>query len=431
MEFHADAVATYVTNPGEQASALLRMELSSKAFNSSFMFYAESNNQFLPENLFENQTLLLKVFSERNNYFFENDLPKVDLEVINRYNRSKIQIEDQWSFHPEMDKRIEMILKNKTKNNPENNDPAKNIIRGYTEICRTLTSKYLTSYDIKNIGETLTDNDRFLQLYNEKYPYRLISSEFNGYYEHHNPVLEDIDAQVSDAEITEKQDVFGDKNVCLVYEKAGSESDLLTLNHLIAHPKTVKTFTYNGRLYQSKDAGLLLPKIKSEYENLKKQLMENDIRIFRYYYSLADHYEKGILAGKYRKFALLDQEFDLFQNSINNFIPHLQFIMVTLPLEEIRKYRAVLLRNEKPFKDILKRFIEESSYQSLLKVEDHQLLNDFINSEYIYFNNDRYIQKEIDSVFHVVNEYQAIIHRIYIDFKEELLQYQKKLEKIP
>jgi Zn-dependent protease with chaperone function len=44
MEFHADAVATYVTNPKEQASSLLRLELSNAAFNNAFMFYADSNN---------------------------------------------------------------------------------------------------------------------------------------------------------------------------------------------------------------------------------------------------------------------------------------------------------------------------------------------------------------------------------------------------
>ncbi|MFY7845528.1 M48 family metalloprotease [Chryseobacterium gambrini] len=175
MEFHADAVATYVTNPKEQASSLLRLELSNAAFNNAFMFYADSNNQYLPENLFENQTLLMKVFSERNNHLFEHGLPKVDLEDITRYNKTNVKIEDQWSYHPETDKRIEMIRKNETKNIAENNNLAKNIIRGYSEVCKILTSKYLTLYNIKSTGKIIDDNDLFLQLYNEKYPYRLIS----------------------------------------------------------------------------------------------------------------------------------------------------------------------------------------------------------------------------------------------------------------
>lgn len=429
MEFHADAVATYVTNPKEQASSLLRLELSNAAFNNAFMFYADSSNQYLPENLFENQTLLMKVFSERNNHLFEHGLPKVDLEDITRYNKTNVKIEDQWSYHPETDKRIEMIRKNETKNTAENNNLAKNIIRGYSEVCKILTSKYLTLYNIKNTGKIIDDNDLFLQLYNEKYPYRLISSGFNGYYESHNPVLENIDELINDTEGTEKQDFFSDKKVTLVYEKAGAESDLYTLDYLVANPKAIKTFTYKGRLYKSKEAGFLIPKIKEELEILKKQLLENDILVFRYFYSLADDHEKGILADKYRKFALLDTEFDVFQNSINNFTPHLEFMMVTLPLEEIRKHRSVLLKNEKPFKDILKHFTEESAYKDFLTIENKQLMKDFISSEYIYFNHDKYIQKEVDVLFSLINEYQITINKIYTDFKEELIEYQKRLEK--
>ena len=145
MEFHADAVATYVTNPKEQAASLLRLDLSSAAFNSSFMLYAESDNKYLPENLFENQTVLMKIFSERNSHPYENNLPKVDLDDLTRYNKTKIKIEDQWSFHPETNQRVETIWKNKTKNNPENNELAKNIIRGFDEIGKSLTCLLYTS----------------------------------------------------------------------------------------------------------------------------------------------------------------------------------------------------------------------------------------------------------------------------------------------
>ncbi|WP_449398212.1 hypothetical protein [Chryseobacterium wanjuense] len=67
----------------------------------------------------------MKIFSEINNHSFENGLPKVDLEDITRYNKTRIEIEDQWSFHPETDKRIEKIWKNETKNRSENNELAK------------------------------------------------------------------------------------------------------------------------------------------------------------------------------------------------------------------------------------------------------------------------------------------------------------------
>jgi Zn-dependent protease with chaperone function len=428
MEFHADAVATYVTNPKEQTSSLLRLDLSNAAFNSSFMFYADSEQKYLPENLFENQTYLMKIFSERNNHPYENNLPKVDLEDSTRYNKTKIEIEDQWSFHPETDKRIEAIWKNKTKNIPENNELAKNIIRGFDEICKALTSKYLTLYNIKNVGEVVDDSERFLQLYNEKYPYQSIYSDFNGYYERHNPVLGNIEELIN-IESPVGNDLFNDKKVSLVHEKAGIESDLHTLNQLVANPKIIKTFKCSGRLYKASEAKILIPRFTKDLEKIQSEIAENDKNIFRHFYQKADENDKKVLAEKYKTFAKLDHEFDVFQNSINNFIPHLQFMMVTLPIEEIRKHRANLLKNEKPFKDIIKHFIEESGYKHLLSTENSQLLKDFIDSEYIYFNNDKYIQKEVDAVFSLINKYQIILNKTYTDYKIQLIDFQVDLEK--
>ncbi|MDQ0594355.1 Zn-dependent protease with chaperone function [Chryseobacterium ginsenosidimutans] len=428
MEFHADAVATYVTNPKEQTSSLLRLDLSNAAFNSSFMFYADSEQKYLPENLFENQTYLMKIFSERNNHPYENNLPKVDLEDSTRYNKTKIEIEDQWSFHPETDKRIEAIWKNKTKNIPENNELAKNIIRGFDEICKALTSKYLTLYNIKNVGEVVDDSERFLQLYNEKYPYQSIYSDFNGYYERHNPVLRNIEELIN-IESPVGNDLFNDKKVSLVHEKAGIESDLHTLNQLVANPKIIKTFKCSGRLYKASEAKILIPRFTKDLEKIQSEITANDKNIFQHFYQKADENDKKVLVEKYKTFAKLDHKFDVFQNSINNFIPHLQFMMVTLPIEEIRKHRANLLKNEKPFKDIIKHFIEESGYKNLLSTENSQLLKDFIDSEYIYFNNDKYIQKEVDAVFSLINKYQIILNKTYTDYKIQLIDFQVDLDK--
>ncbi|EJL68285.1 M48 family metallopeptidase [Chryseobacterium populi] len=429
MEYHADAIATFITNPKEQASSLLRLELSDAAFNYSFNFYISSEQKYLPENLYKNQAALMKIFSERNNHPYENGLPKVDVEDLKRYNKTKIEIEDQWSSHPEVAKRVEMIWKNTTQNCPENHELAKNIIRGFDEICKSLTSKYLTLHSIKNVGEVIEDNDKFLALYNEKYPYYEMDSKFNGYYERHNPILENVESLINKSDSHGLADCFSDKKVSLVYEKVGIENDLLTLNQLVANPKVLKTFKYNGKLYKGNEAEILLPRVTKELETVKAELEENDQEIFQYFYNKADDQNKEILLNKYKKIAVIDREYDEFNQSINQFITHLQFMTVQLPFEEIRKHRATLLSQEKPFKQKLNEFIETSGYKDLLSEEHKNQLKPFINSEYIYFNNDRYLQTEVDSVFSLVNEYQVILNKTYTDFKLELLDFQAGLDK--
>jgi Zn-dependent protease with chaperone function len=428
MEFHADAVATYVTNPQEQISSLLRLDLSNAAFNSSFLFYTESNGKYLPENLFMNQTALMQLFSERNNHPYENGLPKIDVDDLTRYNRTKVEIEDQWASHPETHRRIEMIRRNTTKNRPENNELAKTVIRGYDEIGKIMTDKYLTLNNIKNVGEVIGDNERFMELYNEQYPLLKMSLYFNSYYENHNPVLDNVDNLFHTSENLAYNELFSDEMLSLIQEKNATQTDLFTLHQIAADPKLVKTFKYNGTLYKSKNAGKVIPALTKELDDLKSRLEENDKQIFRYYYSLAHDGDKEILKNKYIQFASLDREYDIFEKAIDQFIPSLKFMLYTLPVEEIRKHRYTLLRNEKPFKDSVRQFLEESAYKDLLTIENKELLKNFIQSEYIYFNNDRYIQKEVDAIFTFINEYRAILNKSYTDYKEQLIDFQASIK---
>jgi hypothetical protein len=88
-----------------------------------------------------------------------------------------------------------------------------------------------------------------------------------------------------------------------------------------------------------------------------------------------------------------------------------------------------LLKKEKAFKNILKKFIEESPYKELLTLENKQLIKDFINSEYIYFNHDQYIMKEVESLFSFVGEYRNLLNKAYLSGKEQLIGFQVQLEK--
>lgn len=429
MEYHADAISTFVTNPDEQISSLLRLELSDAAFNYAINFYIESNQKYLPKNLYENQISLMKIFSERNNHPYINGLPKIDLEDLTRYNKSRIEIEDQWSSHPDISKRVERIKKNETQNTASDHKPAGEIIKGYKSICETLTAKYLTLLSIKNVGEVI-DGETFTTLYLENNKYQNLISGFNGYYERHTPVLENIETIITDSGFHHESDLFSDKKVSLVYEKAGIEQDLQTLQYLASQPKEIKTFRYNGTLHKAKHAGNIIPQLESELKDITAELGENDKFIFQYYYQIGNDEYKMDLINKYKKMAAIDKEFDEFQASLNEFIGYLQFMTITLPFEEIRKHRAKLLKAEKPFKQKIRNLLEDSVYKELLTVEENNLLQQFVNAEYIYFNNDRYLQNEVDSVSLLIEKYQGILNTYYLDTKQELLKLQSVINRV-
>ncbi|PWN59516.1 M48 family metallopeptidase [Chryseobacterium viscerum] len=428
MEYHADAISTYITNPEEQSSSLLRLELSDLAFNHSFNFYVESNQKYLPKDLYKNQISLMKILSERNNHPYINGLPKIDAEDLTRYNKSRIEIEDQWTSHPDILKRIERIKTNETRNTGTDHRYAKEIISGYDKICEIMTSKYLTLRMVKNVGEVIED-ETFIRLYLDNTIYQNFSANFNGYYERHHPIIENIESIISDTAFHHDTDLFSDKKVSLVYEKSGVESDIQTLQYLVSYPKEIKTFRFNGSLYKAKDAASLIPKLENELKRVKEELLENDKAIFQHYYSISNEDIRKELLSKYKNFAVIDKEFDDFQKSLNDFTVYLQFMAVTLPFEEIRKHRAKLLKAEEPFKLKTKELIEKSAYKEALKTEDKNILQEFVNSEYIYFNKDKYLEHEVNAISLVIEKYQALLNDHYLNSKLELLTFQSGLNK--
>ncbi|WP_343658244.1 M48 family metallopeptidase [Chryseobacterium sp.] len=428
MEYHADAISTYITNAEEQASSLLRLELSDLAFNHSFNFYVESNQKYLPKDLYKNQISLMKILSERNNHPYVNGLPKIDAEDLNRYNKSTIEIEDQWTSHPDILKRIERIKTNKTRNTAADHRYAREIISGFDKICEIMTSKYLTLRTVKNVGEVIED-ETFIRLYLDNNIYQTFSSNFNGYYERHNPVIENIESVISDASSHDDADLFSDKKISLVYEKSGIENDIRTLQYLASYPKEIKTFRFDGSLYKAKEAANLIPDLDNELKRVKEELLENDKAIFRHYYHISDENIKKDLLNRYKNFAVIDREFDDFQKSLNEFTIYLQFMAVTLPFEEIRKHRAKLLKAEETFKQKTKELIENSAYKEALTVEDKILLQEFVNSEYIYFNKDKYLEHEVNAISLVIEKYQALLNDHYLNAKLNLLNFQAELSR--
>ena len=428
MEYHADAISTFITNPEEQISSLLRLELSDVALTYTLNFYIENNQKYLPKNIYKNQVSLMKIFSERNNHPYVNGLPQIDLEDLTRYNKSRIEIEDQWASHPDIAKRVERIKRNESQNTSRDHRPAGEIIKGYESICETLTSKYLTLLNIKNVGEVI-DDETFTALYLENNNYQHLISCFNGYYERHNPILENIEAIIPDSGLQHGYDLFSDKKVSLVYEKAGIEQDLQTLKYLVSQPKEIKTFRYNGTLHKAKEAGNIIPQLEKELTQVTAELHTNDKSIFQHYYHICTDEQRMDLIRQYKKMSAIDKEFDEFQESLNEFIGYLQFMTVTLPFEEIRKHRAKLLKAEKPFKQKIRNLLENSAYKEFLTDEENNLLQQFVNTEYIYFNNDRYLQNEVDSVYLLIEKYQGLLTTYYLNTKQDLLNLQSDLDR--
>lgn len=87
------------------------------------------------------------------------------------------------------------------------------------------------------------------------------------------------------------------------------------------------------------------------------------------------------------------------------------------------------MKAEEPFKQKTKELIENSAYKEALKAEDKNLLQEFVNSEYIYFNKDKYLEHEVNAISIVVEKYQTLLNDHYLNSKLDLLNFQAELNK--
>lgn len=426
MEFHADAISTYITNPTEQISSLLRIDLSHAALQNSIQFYADSEGIYKTKNLYENQTYLIKKIAAENNHVLINGLPKLDVEDISRYDKSKLEIEDAFASHPDTKDRIKHILKNETKNIAENNNLSQELIRGYEALCEAITKKVFKYSTIKDIGDFISDAE-FKDLYAEKYPEMKFSDMYNGYYNQHQPVLKDAESIALNHTTENLSTLFNDEKVSDIYEKNGAQNDLNVLKILADTPVGIKTFRYDGILYKVKEAKNLLPKVTAILDSFTKKVQENDESIFKFFYQNADELQKSSLISAYKKLSTADGEFDRYIEVINSFSEYLQFISITLPIEEIRKHRAKLLEQEKTFKVALTEFTSVSAFRANIPEDKKESFKNYLNAEYVYFEHESYKDEELKVLFESYQDFNSELSNAYILLKQNVMKIQEDI----
>ena len=119
-------------------------------------------------------------FAQENNHEIKNDLPYININEIERYNKSKLQIEDQWASHPTIKQRIEAIKKLNIPSEKVDNRISKNILKHFDKYAEKFTNK-LFEYNM------LTHTEEFLSEEEFREQYKSIKNRYLSYGEHNHP----------------------------------------------------------------------------------------------------------------------------------------------------------------------------------------------------------------------------------------------------
>lgn len=424
MEFHADEIAAHITGYEPLKSSLLRLNMADTALNSVFSFYNEKvvTNQ-KSNNVYLEQSFVLNFLAEKNKIPIVHQLPAVTIDEINKFNKSKLIIKNQWASHPSLEERITRLEETKLVATHIDIEPAGAMFTNFQDTQKRL-SEQLFSHVTYEETATPLPFQQFTMDYRSRYAENQFSELYNGYYDYKNPVPFDPSAHSHNPTPHTIQSLFSDEKVSEVHTYISLQNDIETLKQIVDKTLPVKTFDYDGIKYSKADSTTILANLEQELQKLGETIKQNDISIFQYFTSLDT---TGELKNVYSRFFEADGKFDTRYGLYTKISAQLDFIQYALPVEQIRANLQQVADTESELKQSIDWLINNPDYQSAITKEIRASFDAYLSNEGVYFGIEEYNNTKLEILFTAINNYAAVLSRSYFLLKKSLLSYQENL----
>jgi len=432
MEFHADEIAASVTGFEPLKSSLLRMTFADHSFNNVLTFYdgkiAENQKSV---NLYKEQWFVMNFLAINNNIPTVTNLPEITVEELNKFNKSKLVIKDQWASHPSTEDRIERLEKSRFTSGQTVNEPANELFRNIEETQKELTNKIFKAVEYQ--GETsLLPFTEFQREYRKEYLNNTFSKVYNGYYDSKNPLPFEIKNTPQIEEEVTFEELFSDQKVDLVYTAIALQNDIETLKKIADETIQINSFDYDGKKFERNECKELLSKIELELEQVNELIKQNDIRIFQFFRKLEQNqHNTSKLENLYIGFSEFDKEFDAKYEIYASLSNELQFLNYTTPIDQIKANFKKVEPIEASLKEWIKEMMEDIKYQLILSKEIKDNFELYLSKEWEYIGFENFYEENLEILYTAMSNYEFLISKGYFLIKKRLLSYQEGLIKIP
>lgn len=426
MEFHADEVAANIAGSISLEESLLRLELANNSYHNVLNFYETriSKNQS-SKNIYREQFFVMNFLAEQSELETKYDLPYVKLAESGLFNKSKLNIENQWASHPSTEDRVAKLRQlNITKDT--DNQPAKDLFKDFEKTEEKLTAKLFSNVKYER-ERTDLEFETFKTEFKTQYQKDSFDKIFNNYYDNKNPnpdVQENLLSEKIQFEI-----LFDNEKVELVYTLIALESDKKNIEAIANKEFVLKTFDYDGRKYKAAEAKKLIPEIDQSIVEIKDQIVKNDSDIYNYFLKIAEtQNKKSGFVSLYQSFSdydkLYEEKYKLYIDLVNA----TAFISTKTPFEKITHNFITLKSLEDQLKQEIRFHLQNPRLISDLSEKDLKDLHYYIEKEHIYFRNEEYFESNLHLLMNAINTLPYFLHRKYFLIKKEVLSLMKDLE---
>lgn len=432
MEFHADEVASTVAGCKPITTSLSRIGFSSSTFEMALSFYDKNIKSNIGcKNIYANYVAVMEMVAQRNEIEYHHNLTWLDIQEVNRFNKSKLVIKDQWASHPSIEERISRINNLHFETEHENIAVASTLIKNLEDVQISVTETIFKA--VKYEGSvTYFDASQFETAFKTEYEESFFPDVFNNYYNNYNIAQFDFQEIINSGSRNSNQptELFSDKMVNEVYEYIGLKFDCTVLEDIANKKLKIKTFDYDGKKYKSGDAESLVSSLKKERDAAAEKILENDINIFRHFYSISAASDKAQdLTEMYKILFDTEKGYEKCAPMQEQVYNCAAFMHVTTPIEQINLNIKKLQKVEKSFKAEILAVLESAVYAPVLDDEIIDYYRKYTATDFIYFQNNKYLENEVEALFVCINNWHVIHSKAFYYHKKKLLEFEAGLEK--
>jgi Zn-dependent protease with chaperone function len=427
MEFHADAVAAYVSGSDHLITSLRRLEVADTCYGKVFQVYGERfDQQVKPVNIYPDHAELMRHFAVDHGLTLENGLPKIEAQAMTRFNKSRVVVKDQWASHPSTDDREDHLRSLNTFTETEHVS-AWAIFRDAETLQRKITDKVYADVTFKE-APLVVDNNVFSERYYQALEKYTLNKRYKGFFAHRN--ITEVDLETLQAiEANHLDDILDDRTLELPFEIAGIQDDINMLEIIRQPNNRVKTFEFEGAKLNQEDAGSLAEKLKTELTETETRLKDADKKVITFFIQQAE--SKGAAEKIKEDYRALFAAARQSEEDLTKYL-ELQTMMHPLYYEQVTIEQAHALMNlvrqqEKPMKERLKVMLAKDDYGVHYTSRDKETLEQFIVSDHTYFQGSSFLDAEMTLLHDAMKLYQTMVTDYTFVLKKELLERQLQL----
>lgn len=428
MEFHADEVAASVTGSQPLIDALLRSNFADHSLNMVLSFYGERvARNIKSENVYREQFWVMLFLAGKDKLPLKNDLPLVTTEFLEKFNRSKLVIKDQWASHPATEERVARL---KQLNYPDT-DPslqlANTMIAGLEEHQLRFSNRFFANVPYEQRPEAMSIQ-AFQEEYAEKYQKDTFHEDYNGYYDVKPVYAFDLDA-AAQAPLKPWAALFSTEMVNNTYIGQALRKDIETLSLIPDKKYGVKSFDYDGSKYLRKESGVLKSQLEAEEKACQEAVHSNDRSVYRYFLNLEEKLAvTPRLKHLYQDFFDFDEQFEKGTESYQNLRQGLEFIQYSIPPDKIIQNFSQIKPEEDAFIEATKKLIGLPILETVFSDQERKAFGTYLNERLVYFDGVRYYDENLNILFSAMEHYISNLQLAYFLYKKEILDYQIELE---